>query len=197
MNLILFFNGWGMDKNVVEKMKIPKNFDLEVVNFPYKFEKERLNSYENIFFIGWSFGCYYLTKFIVENSIKSKNIIALNGNSQVIGENGISEKMFNFTLKTLTEESLIKFYQNMGIDEDFSKPKKDFNEIKNELIFLKENYIPMENIFTKVILGKDDKIIPFMKLKKYYEEKNISVIEKDYSHYPFDFFKSWTDIIGA
>ena len=34
MNLILFFNGWGMDERVIEDVAIPKNYKLEVINFP-------------------------------------------------------------------------------------------------------------------------------------------------------------------
>ena len=40
MRLILFFNGWGMDKEVVKRVEVPKGTEIEVINFPKKIEKE-------------------------------------------------------------------------------------------------------------------------------------------------------------
>ena len=33
MRLILFFNGWGMDSSVVEKVELPKDTEIKVINF--------------------------------------------------------------------------------------------------------------------------------------------------------------------
>ena len=93
MNLILFFNGWGMDKNCISEIKIPINFCLQVVNFPYDYDVKNLKKYEKVYFTGWSFGAWYLSKFIIENEIKSQNVIGINGHGEIIGEYGIKEKM--------------------------------------------------------------------------------------------------------
>ncbi len=34
MKLMLFFNGWGMDENIVSHLEIPINYTLKVINFP-------------------------------------------------------------------------------------------------------------------------------------------------------------------
>lgn len=39
MNLILFFNGWGMDETLVNHLPLPKNYHLKIINYPYKIEK--------------------------------------------------------------------------------------------------------------------------------------------------------------
>ena len=76
MKLILFFNGWGMDENIISHLEIPINYTLKVINFPYNFDNAILSQYDDIIFIGWSFGSYYLTKYIIENNIKSNKIIS-------------------------------------------------------------------------------------------------------------------------
>ena len=83
MNLILFFNGWGMDERVIEYVAIPKNYKLEVIKFPYEVNTE-FEKYNEIILIGWSFGCYYLTKWLtlnreMLNMSKVKKIVAING----------------------------------------------------------------------------------------------------------------------
>ena len=163
MKLILFFNGWGMDENIVSHLEIPIGYTLKIINFPYNFDKTILTQYDDIIFIGWSFGSYYLAKYLLENNIRSKKIISLNGTPETIGKNGISEGVFNLTLDTLTSDTLQKFYENMGIDNTFSPSKKNFEDIKDELQYFKNNYIPLKNIFTHAFIGKKDKIIPALR----------------------------------
>lgn len=199
MNLILFFNGWGMDERVIEDVAIPKNYKLEVINFPYEVNTE-FEKYNEIILIGWSFGCYYLTKWLtlnreMLNMSKVKKIVAINGNGEIIGKFGITPKIFEFTLSTLTPDSLLKFYKNMGIKDDFKVPKKEFEKIKYELEYFKNNYEPLKNIFTEAIIGKEDKIVQYARQKKYCEIEKIFYKELEIGHYPFDFIKNWREII--
>lgn len=196
MKLILFFNGWGMDKNCVSGIKIPENFKVEILDFPYTYDIRNLNKYEKVYFAGWSFGAWYLSKFITDNKIKSQNITAVNGLGEIIGRYGIPYKMIDFTIKNLTEKSLLKFYKNMGISNKIISPQKSFSSVRDELVIFRKNYIPIKNIFTKIIIGKNDRIIHFKNQKRYCIENNIKYIEKDFPHYPFEVVKSWNEIIG-
>lgn len=196
MKLILFFNGWGMDENIVSHLEIPINYTLKVINFPYNFDNTILSQYDDIIFIGWSFGSYYLTKYVIENNIKSNKIISLNSTPETIGKNGISEGVFKLTLDTLTPDTLQKFYENMGIDNTFSQAKKNFKDIKNELQYFKDNYVPLKNIFTHAFIGKKDKIIPASRQKKYFEANKVVITEFLCGHYPFSVIKSWSALIG-
>ena len=196
MKLILFFNGWGMDENIVSHLEIPIGYTLKIINFPYNFDKTILTQYDDIIFIGWSFGSYYLAKYLLENNIRSKKIISLNGTPETIGKNGISEGVFNLTLDTLTSDTLQKFYENMRIDNTFSPSKKNFKDIKDELRYFKNNYIPLKNIFTHAFIGKKDKIIPALRQKKYFESNNVNITELLCGHYPFSVIKSWSTLIG-
>lgn len=186
MNLIILFNGWGMDENIANNLIRPKNYKLKIINYPYDTQNLDLSKYDDIIYLGWSFGCHYLTKFIMSNKIKSNKIVALNGHSQIIGKFGINPKMFDLTYNTLNPENLLKFYKNMNIRDDFIIPEREFSLVKNELLFFKENYKPLDNIFNLAILGKNDKIIPYFKQKKYFEKNNVKIIEMDAGHFIFD-----------
>ena len=50
MKLILFFNGWGMDENIVSHLEIPIGYTLKIINFPYNFDKTILTQYDDIIF---------------------------------------------------------------------------------------------------------------------------------------------------
>ncbi len=194
MKLILFFNGWGMDERVVEDVELTNDYVVKILNYPYTISID-LDKYEDIVLVGWSFGCYYLSKFVLSQERKFKKVVAINGNGEVIGKNGINPKMFEYTLSSLTPETLLKFYENMGIKSEFKKPIKKFEEIKNELEYFKANYKPIENVFTEIIIGRDDRIIPSLKQKRYCKEKGILYKELDMGHYPFDIIRSWGEII--
>ncbi|MDU1911522.1 pimeloyl-ACP methyl esterase BioG family protein [Fusobacterium sp.] len=196
MKLILFFNGWGMDKNIVSHLEIPINYTLKIINFPYNFNNTILSQYDDVIFIGWSFGSYYLTKYLTVNNIKSKKIISLNGVPETIGKNGISEGVFNLTLDNLTPDTLQKFYENMEIDSTFTAGEKKFKDIRDELQYFKDNYIPQKNIFTHAFIGKKDKIIPALRQKKYFESNKVNITELACGHYPFSVIKSWSTLIG-
>lgn len=186
MNLILIFNGWGMDDSILTSLIIPQNYHIKVVNFPYTLDKLELKKYDKIIYIGWSFGCYYLSKFIIDNNIHSAITVAINGHGNTIGKFGIMPKMFDFTLNTLTPDSLIKFYENMDISSNFNSPKKEFEDIKNELQHFKDNFSPLDNIFKYAFIGKKDKIIPTARQIKYFTTNNIDITTYEFGHYPFD-----------
>lgn len=195
MNLIVFFNGWGMGDEVISKIKIPKNYKIISLSFPYELDTKILKNFNDIIFIGWSFGVYYLSKFLANNEIKFNQVIAINGTPEIIGKNGIGEKVFDLTLKNMNEENLKKFYENIGFISDDIHNKSIISLI-NELKLLRESYTPQENFISKAIIGKRDKTIPYKNQKRYYKEKGTRVIEISTSHYPFDYFDSWEKIIN-
>ena len=84
----------------------------------------------------------------------------------------------------------------MGVDSENLFSNRDFQEIKAELQYFKDNYSPEKNAFTKAFIGKKDRVIPALRQEKYYDSHNIEVSIIQCPHYPFNFFKSWLDIIG-
>ena len=183
-----------MDKNLLKPVKNSTEYDIEVIDFPYNIDKNSIDM--NDIFIGYSFGVYYLNKFLSENrDLKYKKAIGINGLPETIGKFGINEKMFNITLNTLNEENLEKFLINMDIDDSFCKSNKSFDEIKNELQFFKDNYKIIDNHIDFYYIGKNDRIIPANRLEKYCQNHNLAYKLLECGHYPFSYFKEFKNIL--
>lgn len=194
MNIIIFFNGWGMDEKIFEKLENKTNYKILNISFPYKIDKVKLNKYKRKIFVGWSFGVYYMCKFLNKNKdISYQEVISINGTPEIIGKNGIPEKVYDLTLKHMNEENLEKFYINM--DYKLMTKSKKIDELIYELQYLKDNYNPQENKVSKAIVSINDKIIKSKNQNKYYESKGVEIKKIDGGHYIFSQLKSWEDIL--
>lgn len=170
--LILFFAGWSMDKEPFKDYTTTESDLLLVYDYSdMAFEKTILESYNEIKLIGWSMGVWAASVVFGEDEELSKKVnssIAINGtNFPIDNERGITESIYNGTLETLDERSLLKFQLRMcGGKENYDyflsrKPKRDIEDIKNELFQIRNNY----KVFNKrnfqwkeAAIGKDDKI---------------------------------------
>lgn len=197
MQLIIFFNGWGMNEKAVSSLEIDKNFEIIIINYPYILPDFDFEKYEKIYFIGWSFGVYYMCKHIGSYKNKKNFIsIAINGTPFPIGKFGINEKIFNSTLENLNLENLKRFYKNMGASfESISPQNISLTKLKEELLEIKKfNLSDIEKI-NYAIIGKKDRIIPYKNQYLYFKKNDIPIIELDIDHYPFYDLKNWRDII--
>lgn len=195
MSKIYFFNGWAMDENLLSSLKNSTEYEIKVINFPYNIDKTSIDK-EDIF-IAYSFGVYYLNKFLSENQdLVYEKAIAINGLPETIGKFGINEKMFNMTLETLDKENLEKFLLNMDIDESFGRSDKTLEEAKYELQYFKDNYKAIPNYINFYYIGKNDRIIPANKVEKYCQNNNIAYELIACGHYPFSYFTDFKDIIN-
>ena len=195
MSKIYFFNGWAMDQNLLSPLINSTEYEIKVINFPYNIDKTSINK-EDIF-IAYSFGVYYLNKFLSENQdLVYEKAIAINGLPETIGKFGINEKMFNMTLETLNKENLEKFLLNMDIDESFGRANKTLEEAKYELQYFKDNYKAIPNCIDFYYIGKNDRIIPANKVEKYCQNNKIAYELIACGHYPFSYFNDFKDIIN-
>ena len=195
MSKIYFFNGWAMDQNLLSLLKNSTEYEIKVINFPYNIDKTSVDKGD--IFIAYSFGVYYLNKFLSESQdLVYEKAIAINGLPETIGKFGINEKMFNMTLETLDKENLEKFLLNMDIDESFGRSDKTLEEAKYELQYFKDNYKAIPNYINFYYIGKNDRIIPANKVEKYCQNNNIAYELIACGHYPFSYFTDFKDIIN-
>ena len=195
MSKIYFFNGWAMDENLLSPLKNSTEYEIKVINFPYNIDKTSIDKGD--IFIAYSFGVYYLNKFLSESQdLVYEKAIAINGLPETIGKFGINEKMFNMTLETLDKENLEKFLLNMDIDESFGRSDKTLEEAKYELQYFKDNYKAIPNYINFYYIGKNDRIIPANKVEKYCQNNNIAYELIACGHYPFSYFTDFKDIIN-
>lgn len=199
--LIIFFNGWSLDENIVNHLT---SYEYDVLMFydyaNLEISKEtinEINNYKEINIIAWSFGVWACGN-VIDKFKNLKEVIAINGTLIPIDNKfGISEKMFNLTLSNLSEKTYPKFFQNMFEgDTNFEKlPKRDIENQKQELINIRDNSSlkPYTKFFTKVFVGNQDKIISAKNQINFWGEDFIVRVNK--GHYIFDLFKSWDEII--
>lgn len=191
-NIIVFFNGWGMDEAVVSHLEA-KNYDV-IMFYDYndlsiEFDFTMLNKYQKIYIVAWSMGVMLASLFDI-NFHKS---IAINGTLKPIdNQYGIPEKIYDLTIKSFNENSAKKFIENMFIDlPDKFLCKRELDNQKSELVALK-NYIGNENfVYDKVIISSADKIIPTKNQVAYWNlEPNFQS-----GHCPFFSFQNWEEIL--
>ncbi len=196
--LIVFFNGWGFDADVVKDLDT-NGFDILIVydyrNFDFNFSLINLKKYEKKHLICWSMGV--MTSNLFSKTFENFDTkIAINGTPNMIDDEfGIPKRIFALTLKRFSEESAQKFAQNMfNNGEILISPKRNFSELKQELESLNSVNIDTPMKFDKAYISTEDKIIPAKNQLNYWLNKTSTQL-LNAPHYPFNQFKSWNDIL--
>lgn len=198
--LIVFFNGWGMNETPVQDL-LCENFDILILSdyrdFNFDFSQFDFSLYNEKYLISWSMGVYVSNLFKKEFENFDKKI-AINGTSKMIDNNfGIPEKIYKITIKLFNESSCEKFIKNMFKDEKINPQitiAKPLEELKKELISIQKLEIKEELNFDLAIISSDDKIVPIKNQTNFWENKAL-IKQINCAHYPFDNFKSWSEIL--
>ncbi len=190
--IIVFFNGWGMDESIVSHLS-PENYDV-IMFYDYNslkpdFDLIMLNQYKKRHLIAWSMGVMTATLFDISWNSKT----AINGTLKPIDDKyGIPERIYDLTLKNFSLMGAKKFFKSM-FKEEVSIPaiSREFENQKSELKALKE-YKANENFqYEKIILSSEDKIIPTKNQSAFWKtEPNIIS-----GHAPFNHFTKWSELI--
>jgi pimeloyl-[acyl-carrier protein] methyl ester esterase len=206
--LILFFNGWSLDENIVNHLTSDKYDVLMFYDYSdLEISQEilnKINSYDEISVVAWSFGVWACGN-VINYFDNIKNAIAINGTLIPIDNNlGISEKIFNLTLTHLSEENYVRFFKNMFAGTvDLSKistrsienKRQELEQIKN--LSASKSCAQNTKFFNKVFISTNDKIIPAKNQLNFWGKSNAQIIKIDGGHYIFDIFKTWDEIING
>ena len=195
-NLIVFFNGWGMDENIVKHLE-SDGYDV-LMFYDYNspdtdFDFSSLKTYPTKYLIAWSMGVMTATLFDLDYDKK----IAINGTLKPIdNEFGIPERIYNLTLKGFSPKGAEKFIKNM-FNNDAEQtsliytPNRDFENQKSELEALTHYSANPDFKYDKIILSSEDKIIPTKNQMAFWGiEPNI-----ESGHAPFNNFKKWSELL--
>ena len=205
--LILFFNGWGMNKAIINHLECTE-FDVLCFSdytHDFNFDKKLLEPYQEVYLIAWSMGVWAASRTIENNNILIKKSIAINGTLKPIDDKfGIPVSIFEGTINNFSDRNKMKF------DRRMLGSKEDFNWYKN-LSLKRENHSQLEELkiiyknainttidftFDKIIIGQKDLIFPANNQIRFWMNKG-QIIEIDCPHFPFIYFNSWSDIIGV
>ena len=197
-NLIVFFNGWGMNETIVSHLDCNCNDVLMFCDYrKLDIENFDFSRHENKFLVAWSMGVYITNLFYDKLKYFNKKI-AVNGTFYPVDNNyGIIEKIYNLTVNNFNETSCKKFVQRMFINKELLF-NRTIQELKDELVSIKQyTKAPLQKIlnYDKVIISLKDKIIPTKNQINFWKDKGVIIENIDCGHYPFDVFSNWNEII--
>jgi biotin synthesis protein BioG len=169
--LILLFNGWGCDENIIRGVD-KTGYDMLLVYDYTNVEAEKLQcigGYEVIDVLAWSFGVMVADRCMGEISNIGKRI-AVNGSLYPIdNERGIPEMIFQKTLQTYNDENRKKFFIRMmgGLSrytayEGFLPGRTTFSQLEElqSLAVLAGQPPSQKQDWNLAVISKNDRIFP-------------------------------------
>ena len=195
--LIVFFNGWGMDENIISNLLFE---DYDILSFfDYRNIKKiqiDLSNYKEKYLIAWSMGVY-VCNFFYDEFKNFDKFIAINGTQKPIDNNyGIPVEIYNMTIERFNEQSCKKFISKISPQlnaEEYCK--RTISELKEELISIRDLKIKDYFKFNKAFVSLKDRIIPAKNQINYWNKENIKIIELDSNHYIFYIFNNWRELL--
>ncbi len=208
-NLILFFNGWGMDQRIVSHLHADADTDVLMV-YDYRDlsladETIRdINAYQYIDVLAWSMGVWAYTTVQEQFANRIRRAIALNGTLRPIDdEYGIPETVYNATIQHFSEAGRTKFFQRMcGSAETVQwfgphQPQRSLDEQREELIAIQRaarlRHPQTITPFTCALISRRDKIIPTQHQLEYWRG-TVDYTLIDSPHCAFGRWNSWKEI---
>ena len=197
--LIIFFNSWGFDSEVVRHLSCG-GYNVCAVsdyrNLDWDFEEINIEKYEKKYLVCWSMGVYVSSVFkrIFDKFDKK---IAVNGTPKMIDDEfGIPKRVYSLTLKRFNDESCKKFAQNMFNSFEIPfQPKRSCDELREELQNLNDINVNLEELkFDKAYISTEDKIVPAKNQLNYWLSRTSTELLNT-PHYPFSLFNSWSELL--
>lgn len=197
-NIIVFFSGWGSSGNINTKQDY-SNFDILIIYDYRTFEQIDFNfsQYQKKYLIAWSMGVFVCNKYY-ETFKNFDKLIAINGTQKPIDDNyGIPEAIYNLTVDNFNELSCSKFVKKMSSELKLNEYcLRNIEELKEELIAIRD--LKVQNLlnFDKAIISLKDKIIPSKNQLNWWQKENVKIIMLENApHYIFNLYNNWGDLI--
>lgn len=186
--VILFFAGWGMDSSPFEGLCRP-GYDI-VVFWDYRNlcqDWSFLKDYDEVCLVAWSFGVYAASVAALGIERRITLRIAVNGTLKPVDRlTGIPPRIFEGTLKGLSERSLYKFNRRMcGSSQVFASfmehaPKRGIEELREELEAMGGDCIfapgQIKN-WDLALISTDDAIIPCVNQWRAWQGTTVRMID--------------------
>ncbi len=213
--LLIFFNGWGMDERIGEHllansletgwigdMLICYNysalrFDNDVMEQVKRYKQRRL--------IAWSFGVWAAQQIALPPMAQA---VAINGTLHPIdAEKGIRAEVFQATLAGWSEENRHRFNRRMcGSSEALAlftsiAPNRSANNQQQELARLQQHVQATTTTarnwnYSHAILGERDLIFPLQQQKAAWAGTPQTIID-DMPHFPFLHFTTIQELLAC
>lgn len=150
------------------------------------------SKYEKKYLIAWSLGVY-VCNYYYEIFKDFDDFTAINGTLKPIDDSfGIPVDAYNLTINNFNEMTCKKFIKKISSPFEITK---NIENLKQELISIKNLKIEKFLPFNKAIISTKDKIFPYKNMLSFWTKNNVKIEELDAPHYVFNQFKCWSDLI--
>ena len=190
--LLLFFAGWAADETPFKQYR-PKNMDY-MICYDYRtldFDYSIFDHYRQVNVVAWSMGVWMGSLILSQVSRDKVFSLAFNGTTYPIDNlEGIPVKTFQATLDGLTPATLQKFLRRMCKDSNAYKafmevtPRRDFDEIKEELRLILERYFDLFGDANNKSYDEEKEDKYEANIEKYNYEYNYAFIGKNDRIFP-------------
>ncbi len=200
--LLLFFNGWGMDEKPFKHLAVDNDLDiLMFYDYTTLEDVTEFDDYKIVHLAAWSLGVFAAAEVLAGKEFVTA--VAINGTLNPIDEGeGIAPAIFQGTIDSWSEAARVKFNRRMcGLHSkhfNANAPGRSIESQKSELTALQEritNKPAPENIFKQAIISANDKIFTMHAQETYWQNVRIPIRIFDEPHYFFPELKSWKEIL--
>lgn len=202
--VVLFFNGWGMDQRAVSHVE----GELDVCEVHDYRDIERgiapdLDAYEAVNVVAWSMGVWAASLLVGRWNLCPRRMVALNGTECPVDDRyGIPVKGYILTERGMDERGREKFFRRMLTSNDrdwFSgkMPERPLAEQVEELHCIREQAARMHGKigWDRVFVSTGDVIFPPENQRNWWGERCRKVISLEGGHYPFRELDNWDLIL--
>ncbi len=202
--LLIFFAGFYTDNNCFMEFDNKKSdilfiYDYSDLNFD-EIAYFDFTPYVEINLIAYSYGVF-AANLAADFLPEINNSVAISGTIFPIDENyGIKPKIYDLMLNSFNLDVIQNFKNKMEMNSGgiIQNSKREIENLKSELMniknFVLNNEIKENFEFSKVIITKKDRIIPYLAQKSFWEGHR-NVYELDLGHFPFFNFKNFDEIL--
>jgi pimeloyl-[acyl-carrier protein] methyl ester esterase len=215
--LLLFFNGWGMDRCIADYLlgeSLSEGFFADLLLFhdyrtlePEQDVMREASRYSRITIVAWSFGVWVAQHTELPPIDRA---IAINGTLYPVNEKrGISPQIFQATLATWSEKNRSRFNRRMcGTDEVLAlfsgmSPDRTAVDQQEELARLQEHVLTQPGStgstawrYDHAIIGGRDLVFPAEQQYQAWKGFSQTVIA-DMPHFPFFHFRNLQEVLAC
>ena len=205
--LLIFFNGWSRDESDVSALSAPCDVlevhDYTDLNSSVLFQS--IKPYSRLRLAAWSLGVWAAAAVFESSAVHFESALALNGTLHPVHpEYGIAPEIFDGTIANwLDSAARERFLRRMTgsaagvqrLPQIARMPEEQRNELVSIRNAASERPVP-RNPYTRAVLGKKDRIIPFASQERFWTGQGIPAAAVDLPHYPFDRFSAWEEVLS-
>jgi biotin synthesis protein BioG len=215
--LLLFFNGWGMDRRVADRLfsaspewsgsgrDIVVLYDYRDLTLP-AWLPDTMAGARSVDLLAWSLGVWAASNAGLEGIGQA---VAINGTLwPVDAERGIPPEIFRGTLQSWNDANRKRFERRMtgGVPPEIVeavRPVRDISGQQQELRSIGEAVTPFPSEppsdwrFSKALIGGRDLIFTPENQRRAWREAGVSVTEvSGMPHYPFTHIAGWQELFS-